>query len=83
MQIGKVTHYYNKIGVAVIELSKSLVLGDRIKISGHDKEFIQEVSSMQIEHQHVQKANKGNSIGLQVDKPVKDGDIVYGLAKGT
>ena len=83
MQIGKVTHYYNKIGVAIIELSKSLVLGDKIKISGHDKEFIQGVSSMQIEHQQVQKAKKGDSIGLQVDKPVKDGDIVYGLAKGT
>lgn len=83
MQIGKVTHYYNKIGVAVIKLSKSLVLGDKIKISGHDKEFIQGVNSMQIEHQQVQKAKKGDSIGLQVDKPVKDGDIVYGLAKGT
>lgn len=77
MQIGKVTHYYNKIGVAVIELGKTLSAGDKIKISGHDKEFTQEAVSMQMEHEQIKKAKKGDSVGLKVDKQVKPGDLVF------
>lgn len=77
VKVGKITHYYNKIGVAVVELVKPLAVGDRIKISGHDKEFIQEVTSMQTEHQQVKKTKKGDSIGLKVDQLVKENDQVY------
>lgn len=77
MQIGKVTHFYNKIGVAVVHLARSLSVGDKIKISGHDKEFVQEVTSMQMEHEQIKKAKKEDSIGLKVENPVKDGDLVY------
>lgn len=73
---GKIIHYYDKIGVAVIKLSQSLKKGDKIKISGHDKEFIQTVESMQIEHQQIDQANKEQEIGLKVDQPVKEGDVV-------
>ncbi len=76
-KIGKVTHYYDKIGVAVIELSDSLAAGDQIKISGHDKEFTQKVESMQVEHQAMEKAKKGDLVGLKVDKKVKEGDEVF------
>ncbi len=76
-KIGKITHYYDKIGVAVLELAKPLAVGDKIKISGHDKEFIQEIVSMQIEHQDIKKAKKGDSIGLKIDQPVKENDVVY------
>lgn len=81
MQIGKVTHYYNKIGVAVIKLSKGLVVGDKIKISGHDSEFTQEITSMQIEHEQITKAKKGAVIGLKVDKDVREGDLVYSVSE--
>jgi len=77
VKIGKIVHYYNKIGVAVLKLTKSLSAGDKIKISGHDKEFTQKVSSMQIEHQQIKKAKKGDDIGLKVDQPVKENDEVY------
>lgn len=77
IKIGKITHYYDKIEVAVLELVKPLAVGDKIKISGHDKEFIQEVVSMQIEHAEVKKAKKGVSIGLKVDQPVRENDVVY------
>lgn len=77
IKIGKITHYYDKIGVAVLELVKPLALHDKIKISGHDKEFIQEVVSMQVEHQDIKKAKKGDSIGLKVDQPVRENDVVY------
>ena len=77
LQVGKVTHYYNKIGVAIIELSAPIKVGDTIKISGHDKEFNQTISSMQIEHRQIEEAKKGDVIGLKVDQPVKEKDLVY------
>lgn len=76
-KIGKVTHYFDKIGVAVVELASPLASGDTIKISGHDKEFTQEVTSLQVEHEKVDKAKKGDSVGLKVDKEVKSGDEVF------
>jgi putative protease len=78
VKIGKVTHFYNKIGVAIIELSAKLVVGETIKFLRQGKElFTQVVSSIQIEHQSVQEAKKGEIIGLKVDQPVKEGGEVY------
>ena len=76
-KVGEVTHYYNKIVVAVIHVLAPIKVGDRIKISGHDNEFQQEVTSMQIEHQNIQKAKKGDDIGMKVDQPIKGGDEIY------
>jgi len=76
-EIGKVTHFFGKISVAVIELSDELRVGDVIKIVGRGKEFTQTVSSMQIEHKNIEVAKAGQTIGLKVDQPVKEGDIVY------
>lgn len=77
VKIGKITHYYTKIGVGIVKLTVPLAVGDKIKISGHDKEFTQEVTSLQIEHQPIEKAKKGDIIGLKVDQPVKENDEVY------
>ncbi len=76
-KMGKVTHYYDHIGVAVVELKVKLSVGDKIKFSGHGVEFSQEVSSIQIEHANVQSAKKGQIVGLKVDKKVKDGAEVF------
>jgi len=67
VKLGKVTHYFDKIGVAVLELTAPLKVGDRIKFP----DFEQTVASMQIEHEQIEKAKKGDSIGLKVDQPVK------------
>ncbi len=75
--IGKVSHYFSNIGVAVIELSDSLKVGDTIKIAGGDTDFTQEVDSMEIEHQKVQEAKKGDSAGLKVQQKVREGYKVY------
>ena len=75
--IGKVSHYYDKIGVAVIELSDTLQVGNEIKFSGHDQEFTQMVESMQAEHKNIPSAKKGESIGLKVNQKVKENDKVY------
>ncbi|MEK7167801.1 MAG: hypothetical protein AAB791_02245 [Patescibacteria group bacterium] len=80
-KIGKITHYFGKIGVAVIELTDgSLKAGDKIKVLTHDGEFEQEVSSMQVDHQEVATAKKGESVGLKVDNPVKEGNEVFKVA---
>jgi len=75
--VGKITHYFDKIGVAVVEVLAPIKVGDQVKISGHGNEFIQQVASMQVEHQQVEEAIKGQAVGMKVDQPVKEGDEVY------
>jgi len=75
--IGKITHYFGKIGVAVIELSDTLKVGDTIRIVGGEADFTQNVDSMEIEHQKVEEAKAGESVGLRVDQKVKEGYSVY------
>ena len=76
-EIGKVSDYFAKIGVAAIELTGSLSVGDTIHIKGHTTDFEQKVDSMQIEHQSVEKANPGDSIGIKVKDRVRGHDVVY------
>ena len=75
--VGKVTHYYTKIGVAVVELSDTLSIGDEISIEGRTTNFRQKVESMQIEHKPVQTATAGQSVGLKVKERVRENDLVY------
>jgi len=77
--VGKISHYFTKIGVGVIELSDELKVGDRISIEGATTSVQQMVDSMQIEHQNVQMADSGQSIGLKVAQRVREGDLVYKL----
>ncbi len=77
-KLGNVTHYYDRIGVAVIELLGNLNVGDRIKfVRGGEDLFEQNVTSIQMEHESVQKAGKGDDVGLKVDQEVKDGAEVF------
>lgn len=78
IQIGKVTHYYDKIKVAVVEVtSQSLKVGDTVKISGHDNEFTQKIESIQIEHEQVKEVPAGETCGIKVNEAVKAGDMLY------
>ncbi|MEM0086857.1 MAG: hypothetical protein QW774_01820 [Candidatus Micrarchaeaceae archaeon] len=75
--IGKITHYYDKIGVAVVDLSAKIRVGERIVIEGPNTSFEQTVESMQAEHIDIKEANPGESIGLKVSNPVKEGYKIY------
>ena len=78
MQVGKVTHYFPKISVAVVEVTGgSIKAGDEIHIKGHTTDFRQKVASMQVEHDKIELAEPGISIGMKVDEPVRDHDLVY------
>jgi len=76
-QIGRVTHFYKKISVAIVELSDSLLVGDTIHINGHTTDLTQKVDSMQMEHQNIEKAEKGQTIGVQVTDEVRVKDLVF------
>ncbi len=80
-EIGKVTHYFTKIGVCVIELSADLKIGDTIHIKGATSDFKQKVDSMQIEHENLEEAKKGQSIGMRVKEHTREHDKVYKVAK--
>jgi putative protease len=75
--VGKITHYFAHPEVGIVELSGSLKTGDRIHVKGSTTDFEQAVASMQIEHQNVQEAKKGDTIGLKVEEKVRQGDAVY------
>ncbi len=76
--IGKVVHYYDKLSVAIIDLSKGgLKVGDQIKFKKGDQEFAQKVESLQVDQKQVDKVKKGDSFGIKVDQPTKVGTQVY------
>nr|HID14189.1 translation elongation factor-like protein [Anaerolineae bacterium] len=75
--IGKVTHWFGKIGVAGIELTDKLAVGDRVHILGRTTDFEQEITSMQIMHQDVSEAGPGDEVGVKVQFRARPGDRVY------
>ena len=75
--VGEIKHFFDKINVAIIELSDDLDEGENISIEGHETKIEQPASSMQIDRKPVQHAHKGQAIGLKVEGKVKEGDKVF------
>jgi putative protease len=75
--VGKISHFFDKISVAVIELSGNLKVGDKIRIKGNTTNFEQKVESMQIEHKQVKEAKASQGIGLKINSPARVNDLVY------
>jgi len=76
--IGRITHYFSNIEVAVIDLTALLKVGDKIRvIGGEATDFEQEVKSMQIDHKEVKSARKGDSVGMKVKEKVHEGYKVF------
>ena len=76
-EIGIIANYFSKISVAVVNLNVPLSVGEKILIKGNTTNFEQTVDSMQIEHQNIENAESGQSIGLKVADNVRKGDKVY------
>ncbi|MCL5730276.1 MAG: translation elongation factor-like protein [Candidatus Pacearchaeota archaeon] len=76
-EIGKVSMFFGKIGVAAVRISGSLSVGDKIHIKGHTTDFEQKVSSMQLEGKDLKKASKGEHVGIKVSDAVRPNDVVY------
>lgn len=76
--IGRITHYFSNIEVAVLDLTSSLKIGDVIRVvGGQETDFDQKIDSMQIEHEEVRSAKKGDSVGMKIKEKVHDGYKVY------
>ncbi|MCM8789882.1 MAG: hypothetical protein NC916_02540 [Candidatus Omnitrophica bacterium] len=76
-EIGKITHYYGHLSVAIVELQDNLKVGETIHIKGHTSDFTQPVDSMQIEHAAVQEAKAGDVVGIKVTQKVHPNDKVF------
>jgi hypothetical protein len=76
-EIGRVNDYFAKIGVAGIDLTAPLKVGDRIRIKGHTTDLEELVESIQVEHESVEEAKPGDKIGVKVADRVRGGDHVY------
>ena len=77
-EIGKITHYFSKINVAVLELTHGEIkISDTIHIKGHTTDFYQNVQSMQVEHSPVNKAEKGMQVGLKLENAARNNDLVF------
>ena len=73
-RIGVVTHFFNRIGVAVVKLEENIKLGEWVQFLGYSTDFIQRVDSMQINHQIIQAAGPGEEIAIEVIDRVRRGD---------
>ena len=76
-RVGKVTHYFDHINVAVLSLSEAIRVGDSLHFLGHATDFKQEVKSMEIEHKAIESAKPGDDVALQVVQRVRPKDAVF------
>ena len=77
-KVGRITHYFAKVGVAMVEATEGeLSVGDQIHIKGHKTDCMQVVQSMQIERQPAMKLQKGQTAGLKTDARVHEHDEVF------
>ncbi len=77
IRVGEVTHFYDRLCVAVLKLTEPIHVGDMLHLLGHHTDFQQSVASLQIEHQAVMEAGPGADVALKVTQKVHPGDAVF------
>ena len=75
--VGEITHFFTKISVCVIKLKKDVSVGDKIYFKGSGCDFSQKIVSMQVDHKNVDRAVKGQEVGLKVIRDVSVGCDVF------
>jgi putative protease len=76
-RLGEVTHFYDRICVAIVQLSGNLSIGDELHFIGPNIDFQQTLLSMQIEHKPIEEAEQGQEVAIKVDQPVKRGTLLF------
>lgn len=79
IRVGKVTHFFDRISVAVLSLENTIQIGDTVHFLGRATDFKQKVESLQIEHQAVQQAGPGQEVAIKVIQKVHPNDSVFKL----
>lgn len=75
--IGEVTHYYSNLEVAIVKFNKPVEVGAKVRFKGATTDFEETISSMQYDHKPIDKAKKGQEVGIKVGEKVRQGDKVY------
>lgn len=76
-EIGRVTHYFDKPGVAVVKLTAGeLALGDTIRFRGHTSDFTEPVTSLELDHRKVDRATAGDEVAVKVVARARPHDLV-------
>lgn len=81
-RVGTVTHYFDEPQVGALELERDVEVGDVLRFEGHTTDFSQEIVSMEIEHESVERAGPGDAVALKVKERVREGDVVYRVERG-
>lgn len=76
-EVGKVTHWYDKAGVAVLSLEGALKVGDKVKVKKGEAEFEETISSMQVDHKDVSSAQKGDEVAVKFSQKAREGAVIY------
>ncbi|MCH2440820.1 MAG: translation elongation factor-like protein [Candidatus Poseidoniia archaeon] len=76
-EVGRVEKYFRKVGVAALELSTAIAVGDKLRFSGATTNFEMKLESMQIDHEVVESAAAGADVGIAVPERVRRSDTVY------
>lgn len=76
-EVGRVSHFFGHINVAVIDVTSTISVGDTIAIKGPTTDIEQTIDSMEIEHTKIIQATPGQSIGMKVKGRVRENDTVY------
>ena len=77
-KIGKVSHFYSKLGVAAVEIEGDrLHVGEKIHIVGHTTDTEQVVDSIELDHHRIEEAEPGQNVGIKVNEHVREHDDVY------
>ena len=76
-EVGKIAHFFSRINVAVIDVTDTISVGDKIFIKGPTTDIEQTINSMEIEHEKVKQVTAGQSVGMKVDGHVRENDTVY------
>ena len=77
--IGKITHYYGHLGVAIAKFKKAVKKGERVHFKGAHTDFEQDINSIQYDHKDIESAKKGQEVGIKTNEKVREGDEIYGV----
>lgn len=76
-EVGQVSDFFARVGVAGVQLTSTLKVGDTIHVKGHTTDLQMTVSSMQLDRVEIQEGRPGQAVGIKVPDRVRQGDTVY------
>ncbi|PYO83821.1 MAG: translation elongation factor-like protein [Gemmatimonadetes bacterium] len=75
--IGTVVHYFKGPSVAVVRVTEGeLAVGDQVRFHGHTTDFTEQIASMEVNHQKVERARPGEEVAIKVTDRTRQHDQV-------